>query len=759
MKTTETMTSSLTSKEACINALVDAEFALMPLRGQTKVPKLHGWTAIKPDIMQTPDDFPENYGVIIPDSVLVIDVDPRKFQDNKPFEDLKEFLGLKPDQHFDTFTVRSRKGEEGQQDGLHIYFKKPEGISVRTLVNRWPGVEFKSCGSFLVGPGSVHPDTHLPYTAVHGHPSYLLDAPTALLDVLDRALMVRGIGLAAYTDDAMTKTKFKDYLLRAPLAVEGYDGDPTTLKVALVGRDFNLSPEATLELMLTHWNDRCSPPWPADGLQTKVRNAYSYAKGAQGNKHPSAIFDPLPEPPVEDDDPNKGAQMDRRRSEAKHKIFFDGKKNNLYGYDETIAPVYSSFKSSIANIIKFFETPHFGAYHNPLYKLIGFNHFSRRIEFLRPAPWHNGTYVRFWDLDYDLDRLASHFSTYKDYNPAVGALRTAVVTISRMHEFDSAADALNALVWDGVPRLSKLFTYYLGAPDTKYIHAVARTTLIALVARNLRKDKHAILNGVKHDMVPILEGNQGIRKSLFCEILAGEDGLSKVVHIDTGRRDSDNIQQMDGLMVAELAESLFTKRSDIEKVKAFITTAMDRYRAPYGHGFIDVARRSILIATVNPGADGATLVDKTGNRRWNPVPCEYFKIEEFRRDRDQIMAEAVAAFKAGEKHYFTDPEVIAQAEAMQQSRLTSEPWAGVIQEWLAYQEKQGRAVERITATEAARQAVGLSVKDMGPLNLRRVAEAMAELGWTRTQFRDGRGDRVYGFKAPKRVPFDDIEGV
>ena len=752
------MTSSLTSKEACINALVDAEFALMPLRGQTKKPIPKGWTAIKPDIMQTPEDFPDNYGIIILDSVLVIDVDPRKFKDATPFDDLKEFLGLKPNEHFDTFTVRSRKGEEGQQDGLHIYFRKPEGISIRTLVNRWPGVEFKSCGSFLVGPGSVHPDTHLPYTVVHGHPSVLLDAPTALLDVLDRALMVRGIGLAAYTDDVMTKTKFKDYLLRAPLAVEGYDGDPTTLKVALVGRDYNLSPDATLELMLTHWNDRCSPPWSAEGLQTKVRNAYTYAKDAQGNKHPTAVFDPLPEPPAAPDQEERAIQRDRRISELKEGIFFDGKV--AIPSDGTMGPVYTSFKSSVANVFKFFATPHYGVYHNPLYRLIGYNHFSRKIEFLRPAPWHKGVYAKAW-TDRDDVSLRMYFSTCKAYNPSVDVIRDAVHSVAHANAFDSIADEWNALVWDGKPRLSRLFTYYAGAPDTEYIHAVARTTMIALVARNLRKDKDALLNGVKHDMVPILEGPQGIGKSTFCSVLAGGDGYHNVVHIDTNRRDSDNAMQMDGLLIGELAELLFTKRSDIEKVKAFISSPVDHYRAAFGRHFEQKPRRSVLIATMNPSSDMAALTDKTGNRRWNPVPCKQFRLEELRRDRDQIIAEAVVAFKAGEAHYFTDPLVISQAEEMQQSRMATEPWTHLLLEWLEYQEKQGRAVTHLTAAEAARHAIGLPARELTQFNARRAADALADIGWVRTQYRDGKGNRVYGFKAPPPIQIieDDIEGV
>jgi hypothetical protein len=43
-----------------------------------------------------------------------------------------------------------------------------------------------------------------------------------------------------------------------------------------------VDPVTALNLMLQHWNDRCSPPWSPDELQVKVDNAYRYAENEPG---------------------------------------------------------------------------------------------------------------------------------------------------------------------------------------------------------------------------------------------------------------------------------------------------------------------------------------------------------------------------------------------------------------------------------------------------------------------------------------------
>jgi len=76
----------------------------------------------------------------------------------------------------------------------------------------------------------------------------------------------------------------------APLAVEGDGGDQTTYRVACALKDFGLSEFMVWDLLAEHWNDRCSPPWDAEELERKVRNAFAYGLEAPGSKSPEVVF-------------------------------------------------------------------------------------------------------------------------------------------------------------------------------------------------------------------------------------------------------------------------------------------------------------------------------------------------------------------------------------------------------------------------------------------------------------------------------------
>jgi predicted P-loop ATPase len=74
---------------------------------------------------------------------------------------------------------------------------------------------------------------------------------------------------------------------------------------------------------------------------------------------------------------------------------------------------------------------------------------------------------------------------------------------------------LQGLLWDGVERLDRWLSTYLGAEDTDYSRAVGSRWLISAVARIFQP-------GAKADCCLILEGPQGIRKSTALRTIAGE---------------------------------------------------------------------------------------------------------------------------------------------------------------------------------------------------------------------------------------------
>src|ERR1700722_16714651 len=107
-----------------------------------------------------------------------------------------------------------------------------------------------------------------------------------------------------------------------------------------------------------------------------------------------------------------------------------------------------------------------------------------------------------------------------------------------------------------------------------------------------------------------------------------------------------------GIEIAELASMM---RAEIERVKAFITRSVDRFRPSYGRRVIEVPRQSVLIGTTNTDT---YLKDETGGRRFWPVRCrDKIDLKKIERDKDQLWAEAVALFDAGTPWWFTDRNI------------------------------------------------------------------------------------------------------
>ena len=89
-------------------------------------------------------------GAVVPDTLLVLDVDPRN---GGSVAELERVLGPLPD----TLTVTSGRGD----GGVHLYYLRPAGELVSTRLPA--GVDLKKSGYCIVPP-SLHPATGRPYT-------------------------------------------------------------------------------------------------------------------------------------------------------------------------------------------------------------------------------------------------------------------------------------------------------------------------------------------------------------------------------------------------------------------------------------------------------------------------------------------------------------------------------------------------------------------------------------------------------------------
>ena len=106
-------------------------------------------------------------------------------------------------------------------------------------------------------------------------------------------------------------------------------------------------------------------------------------------------------------------------------------------------------------------------------------------------------------------------------------------------------------------------------------------------------------------------------------------------YIDT--HDKDTTRRCTSAWIVELGELETTLRSDLERLKAFITAERDEYRLPYGRADQIQARRTSLIATCNTER---FLIDPTGSRRFWTVPVEKIDLDRLAEfDALQLWAE------------------------------------------------------------------------------------------------------------------------
>lgn len=338
--------------------------------------------------------------------------------------------------------------------------------------------------------------------------------------------------------------------------------------------------------------------------------------------------------------------------------------------------------------------------------IVGLDEFANQQMLTACPPWERGFSPRPW-RDADDTELLVWLQEKGLALRGVGTVADAVRMVAKRHAFDPLADYLNGLQWDGSPRLETWLSVYCGAELTQLNRAIGRAFLISAVARGLEP-------GCKVDTVLSLESPQGIGKSELVRIL-GNDWTQE--HLPD-MHSKDGISALQGAWFVELSELAAMTRSEVEAVKSFISRRVDRYRPAYGRHTVEQPRRCVFVATTN---ETTYLRDTTGNRRFWPVECGEIDRNALAEDRDQLFAEAVQAYKAGEPWHFTDADLVAQASAAQAQRVEHDPWLADIAEFI-----DGRTV--VTTGEILDMLEIPRGRSAGP-QAKRIAGVMRLLEW------------------------------
>lgn len=304
--------------------------------------------------------------------------------------------------------------------------------------------------------------------------------------------------------------------------------------------------------------------------------------------------------------------------------------------------------------------------------VLGYNERTLDVVFLKEPPFEAGQSGQRGSLprkltDKDQQRLAAWFERNHQMPIRSHIAWDAAIAVAEENSFEPVREWLEGLAWDAVPRLDSWLVDLANVLDGPYARRVGPLWMISAAARVYDP-------GCKVDTMLILEGPQGYRKSSLLEALA----MRPEWFTDQLPRDLEKEakQQIHGPLILEIAELHAFSRKEASAINQFLTVKRDRFRAPYGRAPADHARRGIFAGSTNKEY---YLQDETGGRRFWPVKVlSPISMPKVMAVREQLWAEAVARYKAGEAWHVESEDPLFQKE--QDERFDSDEWEEAIQE-------------------------------------------------------------------------------
>jgi predicted P-loop ATPase len=312
--------------------------------------------------------------------------------------------------------------------------------------------------------------------------------------------------------------------------------------------------------------------------------------------------------------------------------------------------------------------------------------------------------------------IFAHVAEENAYNPVVNYLNTVAQQIKPIE-------------------IDNLSVRYFGTKNPLY-DLFLKKTLIAAVARVYEP-------GCKHDTTLVLQGEQGVGKSSFFNVLGGEwfdDSMGD-------GRDKDDLIILHKSWIQEWGEieRVFSKRQAGE-LKAFITRKKDIFRPPYGRTALEFPRHSIIVGSVN---DHQFLVDSTGNRRYWVVPIgvKEINLAQLKQERDGIWAAAVKAYRHGEQWWLSNDEENLSAENNSKFQIIDE-WQSAIAFYLEHR-------EQVSITELLLQVFDFELGKIERRDQMRVANILTNLKWKKVGQKQHQGKRqIVWIPTPPLKPID-----
>ncbi len=255
------------------------------------------------------------------------------------------------------------------------------------------------------------------------------------------------------------------------------------------------------------------------------------------------------------------------------------------------------------------------------------------------------------------------------------AIDDVCMVLARRHAYHPIRDYLDGLTWNGTYAIGELAACFqcddppVTGPDgldRSLFYTYLYRWMIGAVAKVYEQGQNMML---------VLAGPQGIGKSHFAAWLCSPLA-PYFVSQSINAEDKDSALRLTSNFIWEVDELDGTiRRSDVAALKGFITRRTVEARPAYARYDIEAPAAASLIGTVNIGT--GFLADVTGNRRFYVATINNIDWAYTQHDVNQLWAEAVAAYKAGEPWALQIPEKARQTEVNKGHEVPS-----LLDDWL-----------------------------------------------------------------------------
>ena len=233
--------------------------------------------------------------------------------------------------------------------------------------------------------------------------------------------------------------------------------------------------------------------------------------------------------------------------------------------------------------------------------------------------------------------------------------------------YNPAKEWIFSKPWDGKCRLKALSSTITTAGCNELKKALIKRWLLSAVAAAVMP------RGVAAGGILVLQGAQDLGKTMWFKNLVPKSINNKYHLLQDSMlldvADKDSIKQVCSFWMVELGELDSTfKKSDVSRLKAFVTRDTDIFRKPYAKKESVFARRTVFFGSVNPRE---FLHDDTGNRRYWTIEATHID-HSHDIDMQQLWAQMYDMLKSGESYMLTREEA-AMLNTSNEDFQTSDP--------------------------------------------------------------------------------------